>query len=197
MQRLRAAGRLSQAELAHELDVGGRLEAVGDPREVIGVKGRQLSLVVGQRLVDRAEPLAGRHRVDLAFRLHVLPEGDDVAAVPVRAGIEQAGRRHDRRSGASGVGRDRQLADHVLLGRAFRVGPAARDAGDERQRPEMDEHVPGVAEDARVVAAQPMLRRHLDRRSDRALAHPNPYVPGKRSARRRTSSAVGSPTTLR
>jgi hypothetical protein len=59
----------------------------------------------------------------------------------------------------------------------------------------MHEDVPGVAEDARVVAAVPVLRRHLDCRSDRALAHPNPYVPGKRSARRRTSNPTGNPTT--
>ena len=31
VQRLRAARRLPQAELAQELDVGGRLEALGDP----------------------------------------------------------------------------------------------------------------------------------------------------------------------
>ena len=166
-------------------------------REVVGVEGRQLALVVGQRLVDRAEPLACRHRLDLALRLDVLPEGDDVPAVAVRAGIEQVGRRHDRRAGTSRVRRDRQLADHVVLGRPFRVRPPARDARDERQRPEMDEHVPGVAEDDRVVAAQPVLRRHRDGCSDGALAHPNPYVPGKRSARRRTSSAVGRPTTLK
>ena len=124
---------------------------------VVGVQGRQLAVVVGQRLVDRAEPFAGRHRLDLALRLDVLPEGDDVPAVAVRAGIEQVGRRHDRRARASRVRRDRQLADHVVLGRPFRVRPPARDARDERQRPEVDEHVPGVAEDDRVVAAQPVL----------------------------------------
>ena len=120
-----------------------------------------------------------------------------MAAVAVRAGIEQVGRRHDRRSGPRGVRADRELDDHAVLGRAFRIRPPARDAGDERQRPQVDEHVPGVAEHDGIVAAQPVLRRHLDCSSDRALAHPNPYVPGKRSARSRTSSAVGRPTTLK
>ena len=161
------------------------------------MEGRQLTLVVDERLVDLTEPLAGRHWLHLAFRLHVLPEGDDVAAVPVRARIEQAGRRHDRRARTGRVGCDRQLADHVVLVRPFRVRPAVRDPCDERQRPQMDEHMPGVAQNDRVDAAQPVLRRHLDRCSDRALGHPNPYVPGKRSASRRTSSAVGRPTTLR
>ena len=81
VQRLRPAGRLSQSELPQKLDFGGRLEAVGDPGEVVGVEERQLILVVDERLVDLTEPLAGRHRLHLAFRLHVLPEGDDVAKV--------------------------------------------------------------------------------------------------------------------
>ena len=118
-------------------------------------------------------------------------------AVPMRAWIEQVGGRHDRRIGTSRMRGNRQLPDHVVLGRALRIRPPARDAGDERQRPQVDEQVPRVAEDDRVVAPQPVLRRHLDGRSDRALAHPNPYVPGKRSASRRTSSATGRPTTLR
>src|SRR2546421_426068 len=91
------------------------------------------------RSSSRGPRHAVRHRVDLAFRLHVLPEGDDVAAVPVWAGIEQSGRRYDRSSGTSGVGRYRELADDVLLGRALGVWSAAGDARDERQRPEMDE----------------------------------------------------------
>ena len=97
-----------------------------------------------------------------------------MSAVPIWAGIEQIGRRHDGRPGAGRVGGDRQLADHVVLGRPFRVRPPARDARNERQRPQVDEHVPGVAEDDRVVAAQAVLRRHLDGGPDRALAHPNP-----------------------
>src|SRR4029079_2248028 len=98
---------------------------------------------------------------------------------------------------AVGMGGDGQLANHVVLGRPLRIRPAAGAARDERQRAEMDEHVPGVAEDDRIVAAQPVLRGRVDRRSDRGLAHPNPYVPGKRSARTRMSSATGRPTTLR
>ena len=92
----------------------------------------------------------------------------------VRAGIEQVGRRHDRRAGTGRVRPDRQLAHDVVLGRPFRVRTPARDPRDERQRPEMDEHVPGVAKDDGVVAPQPVLRRDLDRRSDGALVHPNP-----------------------
>ena len=48
-----------------------------------------------------------------------------------------------------------------------------------------------------VVAAQAVLRGHRDGGFDGAPAHPNPYVPGKRSARSRTSRATGRPTTLR
>ena len=95
VDRLPRPGRLTQAELAEEFDVGRRLEVVEDPDEVVGVQGRQLALVVGQRLVDGAERLAGRHGLHLALGFHVLPEGDDVSAVPMRAGIEQVGRRHD------------------------------------------------------------------------------------------------------
>ena len=59
---------------------------------------------------------------------------------------------------------------------AARVGirPPARDARDERQRPQVNEHVPRVAEHDRIVAPQPVLRSHLDGGFDGALAHPNP-----------------------
>ena len=103
MLRLRAAGGLPQPELPQELDVGGGLELVGDPGEVVGVEGRQLALVVDEGVVDRAEPLACRHRLHLALRLDVLPEGDDVAVVTVGAGIEQIGRLDDRRAGTGRV----------------------------------------------------------------------------------------------
>src|SRR5436190_14770464 len=90
--------------------------------------------------------------------------------------------------------RDVELASHALL-RLQR--PAARDARDERERPEMDEDVPIVPQDERIVTPHAVLRRDGDGCGDRGLAHPKPYVPGKRAARSRTSSAAGSPTTLK
>ena len=197
MQRLRAACRLPQSELAQQLDVRGRLEAVGDPGEVVGVEGRELAPVVGQRFVDLAKSLAGRHRLHLALRLDVLPEGDDMTVAAMRTGIEQIRWWYDRRAGAGGLRADRELDDHTVLGRPFRIRSAAGDASDEGERPYVDEDVPRVAEDDRAIAVQPVRRRHLDRSSDGTLAHPNPYVPGNRSASTRTSSAAGRPTTLR
>ena len=161
------------------------------------MEGRQLPVVVGERVVDRAERLAGRHRLHLAGLPDVPPESDDVAAAPVRTGIEQIGGRHDRRAGTRRMGGNRQLADHVLLRRPLRIRPPVRDTRDDRERPQVDEDVPGVAENDRVVAAQPVLARHLDGCPDGALAHPNPYVPGNRSASSRTSTDTGRPTTLR
>jgi hypothetical protein len=97
-----------------------------------------------------------------------------MAAMPVRPGIEQVGRRHDWRACAGGMRPNRQLADYVVLVRPFGVGQPARDAGDDRQGSQVDEDVPRVAQDDRVVATQAVLRRHLDRRTYGALGHPNP-----------------------
>ena len=39
------------------------------PDEIVGVQGRRLAVVVGERVVDRSKPLlAGGHRLDLAVR---------------------------------------------------------------------------------------------------------------------------------
>jgi hypothetical protein len=151
VDRLRRAYGLPHPELAKELDVCGGLEAVRDRDEVIGVQNRKLVFVVGERLVDGAERVPGGCRIELAARLDVPPERHDMAAVPVRAGIEQVGRRHDRRARASRVRRDAQLADHVVLRRSFRIRPPARDARNERQRSQVHEHVPRISEDNRVV----------------------------------------------
>src|SRR5437764_11546090 len=96
----RAAGGLSQTELSEEVDVGRWLEAIGDRDEVVCVEEWQFTVVAGQCVVDGAKTFACRHRLYFAARPHVLPEGDDMAAVPVRTGIEQVGRRHDRRPSA-------------------------------------------------------------------------------------------------
>ena len=124
--------------------------------------------------MDRTKRHAGSDRLDLPRPAGVLPERDHVAAAAMRAGIEQVGRRHDRRGRACRVRRDRELPDHVLLGRAFRIRPAAGDARDDRQGAQVDEHVPRVAKHDRVVGAQPVLGRDLDGSGDGARAHPNP-----------------------
>ena len=161
---------------------------------VRGMQPGELAGVVRERLVDRAQRPAGSAWIELAGRLDVLPEADDVTAVFVRAGIEQVARRHDRRARARRVCGDVQLDRHSLR-RLQR--PAARDARHERQRAQVDEHVPCIAENDRVVGPGGLLRRNRDGGSDGALAHPKPYVPGKRSPRSRTSSAAGRPTTLK
>ena len=152
---------------------------------------RQLALVVGQRLVDRAQRLTGGHWLHLARRPHVLQNA--TTWPPCRCGPGSS-----RSEGGTTAAPARAACDatassriDVVLGRPVRIRPPARDACHERQRSQVDEHVPGVAKHDRVVAAQSVLRRHLDGGFDCALAHPNPYVPGKRSARRRTSSATG------
>ncbi len=184
-------------DLAEELDVLRRLESVEDLHQIVGVQRRQLAVVVGECLVDDAETAAGRCGVDLsAARLHVAPEDDHVAAASMRPGREKVGRRDDRRARPRGVRGDRQLPDHVLLRRPFGIWAAARDSSDERKRTEMDEDVPRVAKDDRIVRAKAVLGRDRHRRCDGAFAHPKPYVPGKRSARSRTRSATGSPTTF-
>jgi hypothetical protein len=115
----------------------------------------------------------------------------------VRAGIEQVARRDDRRAGAGGVAGDGELADHVVGGRALRIRQRARDPCHDRQRPQVDEHVPRVAQHDGIVRTKTLLGGDRDGDVDGVVAHPKPYVPGNLSASRRTSSAAGRPTTLR
>jgi hypothetical protein len=70
--------------------------------------------------VDGAETAAGGSRVELALCVDVAPEDERVAAVLVRAWVEQV----------------------------------ARHARGERQRPQVDEDVPGLAEHDGVVATK-------------------------------------------
>ena len=88
-----------------------------------------------------------------------------MAPVAVRARVEQIGGRHDRGAGARGVRPDHQLDDDVVLERPLGIRPSARDARDDRQWPEVDEHMPRVAEHDGVVAAQAVLRCRGDCRS--------------------------------
>jgi hypothetical protein len=103
--------------------------------------------------VDLAQSAAGRAWVELAARLDVRPEGDDVTAVAVRPGRKEIARRHDRSARARSMRRDRKLADHVVFRRPIRIRPPARHPRNDPQRTKVDEDMPRVAQHNRIVAA--------------------------------------------
>jgi hypothetical protein len=83
-----------------------------------------------------------------------------VAAVLVRARIEQVARLDDRRAGGDEVSGDVELAHDI-----FRVDTlgSARHAGDERQRAQVDEHVPGIAQYHGLVETESVCSRNCNR----------------------------------
>jgi hypothetical protein len=136
VQRLPVDSRPSRHETAEQLGVGRRLDRIQHRSDVAGMTGgRKLPVVVEQRIVDHAEPAAGRTRVDVAARIDVPPEGDEATALTVRPWIDLVRRRDDRRSRPAPHGRppralERCRPDSGLAGTGCRSRHARRSATD-------------------------------------------------------------------
>jgi hypothetical protein len=163
VQCLAVGPRPAGCELTEQLDVRGLLDAGEHLDDLVAVSFmRELSVVVGHRVVDEAEPAAGGARIELAAPLDVAPEGDDVPAAGVRPRIDGLCRWDDRRTCPRRVSGDRQLPDHVHRLRACRERDPTRDARDEGMRAQVEQHVPRVPQDDRLVAAHALFARHRE-----------------------------------
>jgi hypothetical protein len=107
--------------------------------------------------------------VGIVGRLDVAPEREDVAAMQVRDGFYFGRRRDDRAARACAMRGDGELAHDAFGIRPFGVRQRARHACHHRRRAQVDEHVPGIAQHDRLVAAHPLLARDGKRGLDRAL----------------------------
>jgi hypothetical protein len=167
VQRLSVERRCPARELPQEVDVVRGLER-GQHRHEIGgmARRRQRPVVVGEPLVNRPQQSAGESRVDLTLRLHVAPEGHDPAVAAVRPWIELVRGWDHCGAGSRRMGRDGELAHEVLGMRPLGVGDCRRHARDDRRWAQVDEHVPRIAQDDRLLAAQAVLRSHGERRGD-------------------------------
>jgi hypothetical protein len=79
-----------------------------------------------------------------------------VSVPPVRAWIELVGRWHDRRAGGEAMCGDRELASE-LLGIQLRGRLGDGDAGDDRERLQVDEDVPRIAQEDRLQAVKALV----------------------------------------
>ena len=92
-----------------------------------------------------------------------------MAVPPVGARIEEVGRPDDGRAARRRMTRHRKLARHALGIEPVRKREVDRDAGDDGERPQVDEHVPGLAHDRGLGGMQTRVARHGDGRGDRRL----------------------------
>jgi len=141
---------LARGELAEKLDVVGRREGLEHGSHLVRAsRTGQLTVVVGERVVERSKPPTGCGRVERAVLLEVAPEDERVSAVAVWARREQVARLDDRCARTGRVLCDTQLLFDVLR---IDTGSAAGDTRDDRRRPQVHEHVPRLAQHDRLLA---------------------------------------------
>jgi hypothetical protein len=153
VQRL-SLRQLARSEFAKEFDVVGRRERSEHRSHLFcAACAGQFAVVVGERVVNRVEPSAGCGRVELAGLLKVVPEDDRMPFVAVWPRRKQVTWSDDRCARPSRVPGDCEFPFDV--GR-IDTGSAARNARDDRGRPEVNEHVPRLAQDDRLLAVHPV-----------------------------------------
>ena len=156
----RLIGQRTQEALAIKRAEGVRL---GRPATITPQLARRIRSLQ-KRVVDLAEPSAGRSRVELAAPREVTPEEERVSVPAMRARRKQVARLDNRRTHASRVNGDGQLPFDV--GR-IHTGSAARYARHDGRRPQVHEHMPRLAQHNGLVAPQAMGISDCDRGIDR------------------------------
>ena len=134
------------------------------------VAGRQLAVVRGERVVELSQRPAGDRRVgERGIVIDVRPERDEQAVDLVRARIDVARRRRDRRTGRG------QEVRRIHLGSSPRE-PAQRaegqlDARDDGRRSQVHDQVGQVAQDDRIRRREAVRTAGRQRGAER-VGHP-------------------------
>jgi hypothetical protein len=110
--------------------------------------------------MDHTETVSGGRGVEVTVRLDVRPQRDDVPVVLVRTRVGEGRRPNDGSACGGSVPGDAQLERDVARAHA---GRATRDTRDDRRGQQVDEHVPRVAQDDRVVAVETLALADGDR----------------------------------
>jgi hypothetical protein len=125
---------------------------------------------VREGVVAGAQGGAGGARVGVGrARLGVRSERDRHAVVHMRSRIDLGARRDDRRAAHREVARDGDLALEPRRAGPERRNRGGRDTRDDRPKPEVEEHVAALREDARLGHAQAARLGGGDGRVQRAL----------------------------
>jgi hypothetical protein len=155
---------LARGEFAEELDVVGRRERLEHRSHLFcTARAGQLTVVVGERVVDRVQPSASCGRVERAGLRDVAPEDERMSVPAVWARRKQIARRDDRCAPPSRVPSDSELP--LDVGRIDARSTAGHPR-DHRRGPQVHEHVPSFAQDDRLLAVHPVGIGDCDRRLD-------------------------------
>ena len=160
MERL-CGRQLSRRKLAEQLDIVRAREQGKHFVHLAAAAGaRQLLPIIVQGFVDHAKTATRSGSVELALRLEIAPEDENVPINRVRAGIEQVARLDDRRASACQVAGDVELAHHVVW---INTGSTTRYPRNQWKGLQVHQHVPGAAQDDRSLTWQAIRAGNLDR----------------------------------